>query len=303
MALIELANSMLNVIIDFMKNIFSFFSRNIKQNNLVQTINKVYVSIDDIRKKNMDNVNYEWLNLGYWENTNYVSEACENLVKIVAELSELKSNDTVLDVGFGYGLQDIFWAKKISNIKVFGLNIVDTQVKHAQKLVKKNNLSKNVFLNKGDAVHTKFSSNSFDKVFAVESALHFNTRELFLREAFRVLKTDGVICLTDVLPKANAFNDDNIKEICTEIGIPHENLYGIDKYVEILEEIGFRNIYVRDISEWVFPFSMAAYENINNRGSKEANIVNDRKETLKLWRENYYPKTGLYSYYIIKATK
>lgn len=44
---------------------------------------------------------------------------------------------------------------------------------------------------------TFYKKNSIDLIVCVEAALHFNTRQYFFNEAFRVLKKGGVLVLTD----------------------------------------------------------------------------------------------------------
>ena len=44
-----------------------------------------------------------------------------------------------------------------------------------------------------------FPKPQFDAVICVEAAFHFNTRDIFLREALRILKPRGSLVLSDML--------------------------------------------------------------------------------------------------------
>lgn len=267
---------------------------------------------NQIRTKNMyseletritnSNENCYYLNLGYWKNTNQTKVACEQMIDQVIQFAPIQENQTLLDVGYGYGDQDIYLAKKIPHITIHGLNIIDNQVKKAQEKVIENEISDQIFLEKGDATELKYNDNTFDTIIAIESAFQFNTREKFFEEAYRTLKKNGILCLADCLPNAKTKNSD--LEIRSErIGIPIKNQYGITTYIEILKKIGFNSIAYIDISENVIPYS--ATEISNKNGWRTETTVNLPKESNVLDNliQNFNESTTIEKYYLIKAVK
>jgi len=113
----------------------------------------------------------------------------------LANSAKLSHNDEILDVGFGFGDQDLQWSKNYNVKKIIGINITPLQVDVAMKRVKKSGLENQIDFQVGSATDIPFQENSFDKVMALECAFHFNTREKFLKEAFRVLRPGGKIAI------------------------------------------------------------------------------------------------------------
>ena len=202
-----------------------------KSTNLAQ-IEKMYSRFDDILLSTDTNCNY--LNLGYWKQTNNLKKACEDLLDLVIEMAEIKNGNKILDVGFGYGEQDIYFANKFPKIIINGINILTQQVKFAQQKVKLAGLSNRVDLSNGDAVNLTFDDAIFDLTLAIESAFHFETRQKFFNESYRVLKPGGIIVLTDCLPQTFSENDKKFVEASTSMGIPLANQYNIQVYFQEL---------------------------------------------------------------------
>ena len=264
-------------------------------------INQLYQQVHENILKNKGA--FSWLNLGCWKNADNVAKACQDLVNLVASFGELADNQKILDAGFGYGIQDIFLAKKIQNIKITGINLVEKQVEVANYLVSKEGLTSQINFKVGDATQLSFPEHSFDRIICIEAAFHFNTREKFFDKAYKALKNNGVICLAEGLPNEAYINDQMFIQRSKFLGIPIENQYGIEKYREKLEQIGFSSIEFLDISEAVIPFSAVAVKHQSGWRTEEKIELPKDKATLNDLIASFKKSTTIDKYYIIKARK
>ncbi len=201
-----------------------------------------------------------YLNLGYWDDGNAdYDRACERLAEELGAFAGLREGHDQLDVGFGFGDQDMFWAERFKPARIVGLNVTASQVAAARRRVEERGLSARVDLREGSATAMPLPDASVDVVTSLESAFHYVTREAFFREAFRVLRPGGVLATADILPREGA--PVTLKRLLFERvmrsfwQIPGENLYPISDYEEKLRAAGFRDIATRSIRDRVYgPF-------------------------------------------------
>jgi ubiquinone/menaquinone biosynthesis C-methylase UbiE len=93
-----------------------------------------------------------------------------------------------------------------------------------------------------DAAKLGFRDQSFDTVICVEAAFHFDTRESFLREAYRVLNAGGHLLMTDILFHRWIMKEDQLL-------VKDNYLRNIEEYHETLRNVGFRDIRIEDATE------------------------------------------------------
>ena len=134
------------------------------------------------------------LNFGYWhkDDTSPI-DAQNRLCTKIAQLTELDSTNTLLDVGSGLSSPSMMWSRLYPSISILCLNINYNQLQLAKQTLNKNRV--NSMINVINSTATKFPlpSNSMERIIALESAQHFKPFNNFISESYRVLKNDGIL--------------------------------------------------------------------------------------------------------------
>ena len=194
-----------------------------------------------------------FLNLGYWQGIDDYADACRAMVDLVADDAGISEGDRVLDAGCGFGDQDYRIVTQRHPAGIVALNITDKQLAYAREKF----AHPAVEFRKCSATAITLPDASVDVVMSIEAAFHFDTRETFLREAFRVLAGGGRLSIADIIPlerDGKLLKGGPVQSLARQVyQVPATNLYGIAEYRRIVEACGFVEVKITSIREQVFP--------------------------------------------------
>lgn len=202
-------------------------------------------------------------NCGHWpEGTSSPKAASESLLeKLLGFVTN--SGSTVLDVACGKGATTRFLARRLAYASLSGINISTKQLDTA-----KTNAPECSF-GVMDAASLGFRNQSFDTVICVEAAFHFDTRALFLQEAYRVLNVGGHLVMSDILYYAWVVRASQL--------LPKDNyLRDAKQYRELLQKVGFQDIRIVDATDecWRRFLKYIARWSINGYSEKKISLRN-----------------------------
>jgi MPBQ/MSBQ methyltransferase len=183
--------------------------------------------------------NSGYFNFGYWGGqAKSQREACDALVdQLVARTAtrEGRIEGRILDVACGLGASTLRLERTYPPEKITAINISETQILDARAR------APGCDFRLMSATALDFPDGHFDAVVCVEAAFHFDTRDTFLREAYRVLKPGGSLVLSDILFR------DFVRPLAEAAHVPRANLVtSIDEYRNRMSAAGYVGVDVAD---------------------------------------------------------
>ncbi len=182
------------------------------------------------------------LHYGFWEkNTKTIEESIINTNKFVVKCLNLNDKDIILDAGCGIGGTCLFIGKRY-NAKIIGITLSKRQLIRARKKANIIGLN-NVTFSQQDYTKTDFKDKSFTKIYGIESICYTKNNLDFLIEAYRLLKNNGRLVISDGFLARENLNkkEKQVLKSCL-IGWDLPNLSTKEKFFEDLKKAGFKNI-------------------------------------------------------------
>lgn len=193
-----------------------------------------------------------WLNLGFWETARTYIEACEQLATIVATAARLAPGQRVVDAGAGFAEPARFWARQYG-VHVVAVNNDLFQCGVAERRVLASGLSDRITVMFGSATATRLDAGAFDAVVALESAFHFNTRQDFFAEAWRLLRPGGRVVAADLAARTGYESSAWNRLVRQRTRVPEDNVYDAAEYGRRVAAAGFVDVEITSIRQMVYP--------------------------------------------------
>lgn len=120
------------------------------------------------------------------------------LIRFILEDLNVKDYSDVLEIGPGPGWIGIWMAQENPTLKITGLELSEDMIRVANENKSEENVQDRVLYLKGNAESMDiFANNSFNVVFSNGSLHHWVKPENVFNEISRVLKPNGIFCITD----------------------------------------------------------------------------------------------------------
>jgi ubiquinone/menaquinone biosynthesis C-methylase UbiE len=161
-------------------------------------------------------------------------------------LPYLRRGQELLDIGCGQGTITVGLARAVSPGEVVGLDVAESQVSAAREHAKEQGVP-NVRFVMGDAYHLDFATDTFDVVFSNALLTHLSRPVEVLKEAWRVLKPEGIIGVREMDAGTSLhYPPDPVIEAHLEIYLRFRRHSGGDPTIgrrlkALLREAGFQN--------------------------------------------------------------
>ena len=210
-----------------------------------------------VNARQYTDIHGHYLNFGLWENgnTHYI-QAAENLIYRLGAWLDLKPGNRLLDVACGWGAQDFFIEREFGPLRIDAIDVTWPHILWAKKAARAKKLNEVIQFKHGSATRLQFVESTFNQVLCIEGSVHFETRDRFFEEAFRVLKPRGRIALADYVLKrmpANRVEKSVLRAVLALWKIPASNAVTVQGYRQSLEKAGFDDVWIEEVGEKTIP--------------------------------------------------
>jgi len=185
------------------------------------------------------------LNFGYWPpGVNNLGDAQRCFVDQVLENLRLPEGVAAngLEIGCGVGGVSIHMLRQMPTLHMTGLDIAVEQIERARENAQTMGVGDRFSALHGSSMAIPVADGAYDLTACIESSFHYEEKEAFFAENFRVLKPGGRSIVADITCANHhglLFKKDHYFE-------------SVDKYMSIAHAVGFSVERVQDIGARVY---------------------------------------------------
>lgn len=247
-----------------------------------------------------------YMNFGLWDAgaTDY-AHAAERMVERLGELLGLAPGARLIDAACGRGSQDLYLLRRFGALSI---DAIDVTRKNIELATAQAGARAELRFHHASATRLPFADAQFSHAICVEAAHHFDTRERYLAEAFRVLAPGGRIALADIVLRRAPRTPTERALIAAATAlwrIPRANMVTQAGYRAAFARAGFTALTVEEVSAHTFP----GYYQAQRGAERKKELVAARGRlgatvgaVMNFAAHRVY-QVGLLDYLLVSATK
>ena len=124
-----------------------------------------------------------------------MNESNARIIQWAVEKLDLQDHEKVLEIGFGNGFHIRNLLETTNGLQYTGIDFSETMVEIAAKKYGEAIKQGRVAFFLGSSASMPFSSETFDKIFSVNTLYFWDDPNLHLQQIYNVLKPGGIFCL------------------------------------------------------------------------------------------------------------
>ncbi|QTL41598.1 methyltransferase domain-containing protein [Xenorhabdus budapestensis] len=166
-------------------------------------------------------------------------------IRLIAKNAFLDNTKKILEVGTATGVTAIELAK-LTGCYITAIDIDDNNLMVARDRATKENVTRNISFEKGDATETQYEDKTFDMVFCGNVTSYFDDKVKAIKEYDRVLKDNGLIAAIPMYYIKEP-SDSLVSEVSDAIDVRISPLFKKD-WVKFFDLPGYELVSCEDFS-------------------------------------------------------